>query len=112
MNFVVRLTSRAKDHLIRMLQTHKSRDALFYVEGGGCNGLKYKLEPVERAAISKADEIVPLGGDMNLRVCNKSLMHVLGTEIDWRSDFMGKAFHFKNPNTAGTCGCGATFTPK
>ena len=108
---VVRVTLAAKAQLLQLLHKHESQAALFSVEGGGCNGLRYRLQPTHEAK-SKLDEEVPLGDDRVLRVCGKSLVHVMGTEIDWKDDFMGESFHFENPNTASTCGCGSTFAPR
>ncbi len=111
---VVNITPMAKTKLINMLKEHKVNNALFYVKGGGCNGFKYMLEPVtEETKLDKTDEIIPLlDKDLNLRVCGKSLIHLIGTEIDWDSDFMGQSFRFNNPNADSSCGCGATFAPK
>ena len=39
-----------------------------------------------------------------------SLMHVLGTTIDWEDNIMGKKFVFKNPNASSQCGCGKSFS--
>ena len=108
---VVRVTAAAHAQLLQLLHQHKSSTALFSVEGGGCNGLRYRLQPTHEAK-SKRDEEIPLSEGHVLRVCGKSLLHVLGTEIDWTDDFMGKSFHFVNPNTVSTCGCGSTFAPK
>ena len=108
---VVRLTQSAKQQLLLLLRQHESHAALFSVVGGGCNGLRYRLQPTHEPK-SKLDEEIALEDNHVLRVCSKSLLFVMGTEIDWKDDFMGKSFHFENPNTASTCGCGSTFSPK
>ena len=54
---------------------------------------------------------MPLDEDHTLRVCGKSLLYVVGTEIGLEEEFSGKSFTFDNPNAAGQCGCGATFAP-
>ena len=107
----VQLTSTAKSKMIQMLQTKKANTAYFYVKGGGCNGLVYVLEPNDSPP-EKTDEIIPLDNNKNLRVCGQSLIHLLGTEIGWGTDFMGQSFRFNNPNTSSSCGCGATFSSK
>jgi len=43
-------------------------------------------------------------------VCGKSMFLVIGTEIDWKEDYMGSRFEFNNPNAKGMCGCGSTFS--
>ena len=36
-------------------------------------------------------------------------MNILGTEIDWQENIMGKQFIFNNPNANVKCGCGSSF---
>ena len=114
----IQLTKIARKKLVELLCRHNRKTVLFSVAGGGCNGLKYQLEPTEDP-IEKLDEEISLTPnaepgpfDRKIRICGKSLFYLLGTEIDWKDDFMGQSFYFKNPNTASTCGCGATFAPK
>tara|TARA_B100001057_G_C22553144_1_gene834268 strand:+ start:410 stop:823 length:414 start_codon:yes stop_codon:yes gene_type:complete len=111
MSGVVRLTSAAKTHILHLLRKQEQRVVLFSVEGGGCNGLRYRLEP-DTTPAQGMDEDIPLDDRGSvLRVCGKSLLYVIGTEIDLTEDFMGKNFTFDNPNSRGQCGCGATFAP-
>lgn len=107
---IVRLTATAKAQLLQLLTNHNSSTALFSVMGGGCNGLKYQLEPTREPRDAR-DEEIALDDARTLRVCGRSMLYLIGTEIDWRDDFMGQSFHFDNPNTASTCGCGSTFSP-
>jgi iron-sulfur cluster assembly protein len=106
----IKLTKMARKKLVELLCKHNRKTVLFSVAGGGCNGLKYILEPTKEP-IEKLDEEISLEKDKKIRICGKSLFYLLGTEIDWKNDFMGQSFNFKNPNTASTCGCGATFAP-
>ena len=48
--------------------------------------------------------------DVNIVVCGKSLMHLLGTHVYWKHDEMGARIEFTNPNAKSTCGCGETFS--
>jgi len=114
----IQLTKIARKKLVELLCHHNRKTVLFSVAGGGCNGLKYQLEPTEDP-IEKLDEEISLtfaaesgSFDKKIRICGKSLFHLLGTEIDWKDDFMGQSFYFKNPNATSACGCGATFAPK
>ena len=45
-----------------------------------------------------------------LALCGYSQFLIIGTEIDWKEDYMGQRFDFTNPLANGTCGCGATFS--
>jgi iron-sulfur cluster assembly protein len=107
----IRVTKRAVHQLTDILKTSKSKDAIFYVKGGGCNGLEYVLEPLTDKP-DKFDDVIPLDKDHNIVVCGKSMMYLMGTSIDWKKTFMGESFLFDNPNVQNTCGCGATFSPK
>ena len=108
---IIHITSIAKKQLKQLLVNNNRKTALFSVIGGGCNGFRYVLEPTKEPK-DKLDEEISLGDDLSIRVCSKSILYLMGTNIDWRDDFMGQSFHFENPNTASTCGCGSTFSPK
>ena len=79
-----------------------------HVEGGGCNGLKYGIEPMEREY--SGGELLRLG-ELNVSVCPKSLMYLIGTHVEWEETAMSKGLVFQNPNAKAQCGCGSTFTP-
>ena len=105
---VINVTSIAKKQLINIMNINKSKYILFNVEGGGCNGLKYNLEP-NNDEPNKIDEMVKID-DLKINVCGKSLLYLLGTTIDWTEDIMGSRFTFENPNASAKCGCGTTFS--
>ena len=108
---VINVTKLAQKQLKNMINNNKSDNSktiLFSIEGGGCNGLKYNLEP-NNDDPKKIDEIVKID-DLKINVCGKSLLYLLGTTIDWTEDIMGNRFTFENPNTTGKCGCGTTFS--
>ncbi|UWI83339.1 HesB/IscA family protein [Wolbachia endosymbiont of Howardula sp.] len=77
----------------------------------GCAGLKYNIE--------YAYEIHPLeymidiqcSDEKNIKVLldSKSLMFIIGTEMDYIEEKFSSGFHFKNPNEKGRCGCGESF---
>ena len=105
---VINVTNLAKKQLINIMDMNKSKSILFSVEGGGCNGLKYNLEPFFNEPL-KRDELVKID-DLKINVCGKSLLYLLGTTIDWTEDIMGSRFTFENPNASSKCGCGTTFS--
>jgi iron-sulfur cluster assembly accessory protein len=39
----------------------------------------------------------------------QSILHLSGTELDYKDELMQSAFVFNNPNIKGTCGCGTSF---
>ena len=110
MKSLISITSKATSELIRMLGSANATRVLFYVEGGGCNGLKYKLEPIDGVYDLGGTDEIKLDENHYLHVCRKSSLYVIGTEIGWSDDFMGRHFKFTNPNAASKCGCGTTFS--
>ena len=77
------------------------------VVGGGCSGLTYDLQLAREA--EAADQTFECEG-IPVYLDPKSALFVDGTEIHWRESMMGAGFEFKNPNAAGSCGCGTSFT--
>jgi iron-sulfur cluster assembly accessory protein len=75
------------------------------VMGGGCSGFQYQLM---FDTAKEGDEVVEQGG-VKLMVDPKSLIYLVGTEVDYAEGLNGSGFTLKNPNTRGTCGCGQSF---
>ena len=77
-----------------------------FVQGGGCSGFEYGFsfdEPKE------GDLRIPQN-DIEVLVDGFSLPYLEGCEVDYQSGLMGSGFSVKNPNAAGTCGCGHSFS--
>tara|TARA_B100001287_G_scaffold276856_1_gene290161 strand:- start:4123 stop:4470 length:348 start_codon:yes stop_codon:yes gene_type:complete len=107
---VITVTKIASKKLSKILLQSEKKAIRFYVKGGGCNGFNYKLKPTNEEP-DKLDEIVKID-DIEIHVCNNSLIHLLGTDIDWTEDIMGQGFTFKNPMAQSKCGCGTSFSSK
>ena len=107
---IISITKNASNKLQDIIRQSNKPALRFYVKGGGCNGFNYKLEPTDKTA-EKSDEIVK-HENFEIYVCGKSLMHILGTEIDWKEDIMGQGFVFDNPMAQAKCGCGTSFSSK
>ena len=108
MKNIITISKIARKQLLNIMNTNNSKYILFSVEGGGCNGFKYNLEPFSQEP-KKIDEMIRLD-DLKINVCGRSLLYLLGTTIDWKEDFMGSRFVFDNPNASSKCGCGTTFS--
>jgi iron-sulfur cluster assembly accessory protein len=74
---------------------------------GGCSGFQYGLNIEDEA--QDDDEIIDSHG-IRLFVDPFSGQYLDGVEIDYVTTMMGSGFTFKNPNAAGGCGCGSSFT--
>lgn len=74
---------------------------------GGCSGFQYGLN-IEDSPEGD-DEVLELDG-LKVFVDPFSAQYLQGVEIDYVSTMMGSGFSFRNPNAAGGCGCGSSFT--
>ena len=77
------------------------------VKTTGCSGMAYVLEFVDDVEVS--DEAFEFQG-VKLVVDPKSLVYIDGTQMDFVKEGLNEGFEFKNPNAAGECGCGESFT--
>ena len=73
----------------------------------GCSGMAYVLEFVD--AVNDEDQVFDNHG-VSLVVDPKSLVYIDGTEMDFVKEGLNEGFEFRNPNAAGECGCGESFT--
>ena len=74
---------------------------------GGCSGFQYGLN-IEDAP-EDDDEVLEMDG-VKVFIDPFSAQYLAGVEIDYVSSMMGQGFTFRNPNAAGGCGCGSSFT--
>ncbi len=77
------------------------------INGGGCNGLSYKMKFVE--APKRGDILVRSGGALVL-VDSKSALYLKGTHLDFSDKMVAGGFKFSNPNAKSSCSCGESFS--
>ena len=105
---IVKLTPNAINRLNSIFNTHKNCNNIrLSLKSKGCSGLVYSLElDDDKNKTSRFDETVKLDNNKNLIIDCKSILHLVGTEIDYKNDNIQSQFIFKNPNEKGSCGCG------
>lgn len=106
----ITVTDLAKQHIEKLRKdgNHDNDHAIrVSVEGGGCSGLKYKLDFDTMA--QPGDQVFEDNG-VRMMVNMKSLLYLMGTELDFSGGLQGEGFHFKNPNASRTCACGESFS--
>ncbi len=103
----ITMTEKAAEHVAKHLQSRGSGQGIRVgIRTTGCSGLAYVLEYVD--APEKEDEVFELHG-VKVFVDPKSYAYLDGTELDFVKEGLNEGFEFKNPNSAGECGCGESF---
>ena len=104
----ITLTESARDRIRGYLDADPAAIGLrFGVARTGCSGWGYK---VDMARDRNPDDTVFDAGGIGIHVDAASLPLVDGTEIDFIKQGLNEQFVFRNPNVAGECGCGESFT--
>ena len=73
----------------------------------GCSGYSYVVNYADK--LDDADIVFEDKG-VKVVVDADALPLVDGTEVDFVKNGLNEAFSFRNPNIAGECGCGESFT--
>jgi iron-sulfur cluster assembly accessory protein len=76
---------------------------------GGCSGLEYKLDLLERGEQPVEGEREIVANGIRLLTDLKSAIHVTGSIIDYESTLLRRGFKIRNPNATTTCSCGESF---
>ena len=104
----ITLTEAAAQHVSSYLEKRGSGLGVRVgVKTTGCSGMAYVLEYVDESAEEDA-EFQSHG--VSVFVDPKSLVYIDGTELDFVKEGLNEGFEFNNPNVAGECGCGESFS--
>ncbi len=104
----ITLTESARERIRGYLDADPAAIGLrFGVARTGCSGWGYKIDMARAQA---ADDSVFEAGGVAVYVDADSLSLVDGTAIDFLKQGLNEQFVFRNPNVAGECGCGESFT--
>jgi iron-sulfur cluster assembly protein len=106
---VVTLTERAAERVREIMDRAEKPYAGLRVglKNGGCAGQEYILEYAESA--DPLDEVVEDKG-VTILVEPKSVLFLIGSEIDYEVTKLAAKFVFRNPNETDACGCGESVT--
>ena len=74
----------------------------------GCSGNSYKMEHVLEEDLSKDDRFEHEGAVLYIPKIHSWML--FGTVVDYAEGELESGFTFTNPNEAGRCGCGESFT--
>jgi len=107
---MITITDKAKGKIAEIRQSEgygENFNVRVSVKGGGCSGLMYDLNFDDQEF--DTDKSFEDKG-IRLKVDKKSMLYLIGTELDYSDGLNGKGFQFKNPNASRTCGCGESFS--
>lgn len=106
----ITLTDRAVEEIRTIRERNELADSTALrvgVKSGGCGGFTYVLDMCDGP--NEGDEVFTSEG-VQIVVDPKSLLYLDGTEIDYTDKALQRGFVFNNPNAAGACGCGSSFS--
>jgi len=103
----IKLTQSAAERVRTYLEKDGGIGLRLGVKKTGCSGWAYTVQLAE--GIEEDDTVFDTDG-VKIVVSRESLGFLDGSEIDYVSEGLGKAFHFNNPNVTDECGCGESFT--
>lgn len=106
---MIKITDKAKSEAIRLMEADGNPEQFIRVgvTGGGCSGLMYNLKFDDK--LNNEDQEYEDNG-IKIVLDKKSLLYLVGTELDFSGGLNGKGFVFVNPNASRTCGCGESFS--
>jgi iron-sulfur cluster assembly protein len=108
-NPIITVTDTAKDKIIESVRSRggNTLGIRIGVNTRGCSGHSYVLEFCEKE--DPVSEKVSIDSDVSIFIDPKSLLYILGLQIDWKKEKLKEGFVFENPNAKGSCGCGESF---
>lgn len=105
---LVRLTEAAGHKVTALMARERQGDHLrIAINGGGCNGLSYKLKFT--AEPRRGDILVRTAG-IAVLVDAKTALYLKGTQLDYSDKLIAGGFKFANPNAKASCSCGESFS--
>jgi iron-sulfur cluster assembly accessory protein len=108
---VVALTESAAEKIKGLMAQEPAGEAEVLrvaIRGGGCSGFEYALG-FDRGASEGDLESEAYG--VRVVVDPFSAPYLQGAKVDFVDTITEAGFKIDNPNAAGSCGCGSSFTP-
>jgi iron-sulfur cluster assembly protein len=101
----IQVTDVALAHLTDMMKTAPDNAIGIKIglKNAGCAGMSYVMDYATDMDI--AAETIDLG-DIKIIIEAKSLLFLLGMEMDYQTTKLKSGFVFNNPNQTDACGCG------
>ena len=106
---MIELTPRAVEELIKEILPNEF--VRIAVQGGGCSGLSYSIQPQVSGVdeIDEEDILLDISG-LKVYIDPYSGDVLKNTVVDYVFTLQQKGFKFMNPDANTTCGCGSSFS--
>jgi iron-sulfur cluster assembly protein len=107
---MITVTDKAKQKVEELIKESGMDNSYFLrvsVKGGGCSGLSYNMDFDNES--QPGDQVFEDKG-LKIVLDMKSVLYLVGTELDFSDGLNGKGFNFINPNASRTCACGESFS--
>ena len=106
---IITVTDTAKNKIVESVRNRggSTLGIRIGVNTKGCSGHSYVLEFCEKE--DPTDDKVNIDDGVSIFIDPKSLLYILGLNIDWKKEKLKEGFVFENPNAKGSCGCGESF---
>lgn len=108
---MITLSEKALKHIIDLMAKDEIDTINHFlrinVKSSGCAGLSYEMK--FENTIYEDDQVFEQD-DLKIVTNKKSLLYLLGTELDYTDGLNGKGFEWKNPQASRVCGCGESFS--
>ena len=107
---LVGITDAAASYVRRAAdQQGKDHGVRLRILAGGCSGLEYRLDLLDRGEGPGPDEREIVSNGIRLVTDLKSAIYVTGSVIDYEQTLLRRGFKIRNPNATSTCSCGDSF---
>lgn len=111
----ITLTPAAEQHIAATLDKLGKPYLVFGLKGGGCAGFEYFWEPATEEQYAEygtpnRDEVIELPNGKKFVVDCTSLIYLIGSIVDYESNFISSQLTVKNPNAQSSCGCGTSIS--
>jgi iron-sulfur cluster assembly protein len=103
MNEILKLTTNAINHFSKL-----SPDELVCLSiiSGSCAGFKYNWHVLPSTSEELTDYEYISVGEFTMAIDKMSILYLIGSTIDYKSDITGGKIVITNPNAIASCGCG------
>jgi iron-sulfur cluster assembly protein len=112
---MINVTDNAKLHIKDNLNKIDKPYLFFGLKGGGCAGFEYYWQPMSIEEYSRdgapdKDEFIDVGDNKKFILDYTSQIYLIGSTIDYKTDFLNSQLVVVNPMAKSSCGCGSSIS--